>query len=153
MVLNVLNLTSTVTEEPLSSPCKAWIMLDNDHKIYNLVVEAEPWKCMWTFIDDGVINQGCWSFSEQSTFSNFEFVQLNYCHPIIVCSGSVVVTAYDLEFSCPGSNPEWGLIYYKSLHFAFAQQQFVPTLYCSLINSRLIWIENRHLRLGWSFLI
>ena len=30
------------------------------------------------------------------------------------CSGSVVVTAYDSESGCPGSNPEWGLIYYKS---------------------------------------
>ena len=32
-----------------------------------------------------------------------------------VCSGSVVVTAYDFESGCPGSNPEWGPIYYKSL--------------------------------------
>ena len=29
-----------------------------------------------------------------------------------VCSGSVVVTAYDFESGRPGSNPEWGLIYY-----------------------------------------
>ena len=27
-------------------------------------------------------------------------------------SGSVVVTAYDFESGRPGSNPEWGLIYY-----------------------------------------
>ena len=31
---------------------------------------------------------------------------------ISVCSGSVVVTAYDFESGRPGSNPEWGLIYY-----------------------------------------
>ena len=31
-----------------------------------------------------------------------------------VCSGRVVVTAYDLESGCPGSNPEWGPIYYKA---------------------------------------
>ena len=31
-----------------------------------------------------------------------------------MCSGSVVVTAYDSEFGCPGSNPEWGLIYYEA---------------------------------------
>ena len=31
-----------------------------------------------------------------------------------MCSGSVVVTAYDLESGCPGSNPEWGPIYYKA---------------------------------------
>ena len=31
-----------------------------------------------------------------------------------MCSGSVVVTAYDFEFGRPGSNPEWGLIYYKA---------------------------------------
>ena len=33
---------------------------------------------------------------------------------ILVCSGSVVVTAYDFESGRPGSNPEWGLIYYKA---------------------------------------
>ena len=27
----------------------------------------------------------------------------------IVCSGSVVVTAYDFESGRPGSNPEWGV--------------------------------------------
>ena len=32
----------------------------------------------------------------------------------LVCSGSVVVTAYDFESGRPGSNPEWGLIYYKA---------------------------------------
>ena len=33
---------------------------------------------------------------------------------VCVCSGSVVVTAYDFESGRPGSNPEWGLIYYKA---------------------------------------
>ena len=32
----------------------------------------------------------------------------------VVCSGSVVVTAYDFESGRPGSNPEWGLIYYEA---------------------------------------
>ena len=31
-----------------------------------------------------------------------------------LCSGSVVVTAYDSESGRPGSNPEWGLIYYEA---------------------------------------
>ena len=31
-----------------------------------------------------------------------------------MCSGSVVVTAYDFEFDRPGSNTEWGLIYYEA---------------------------------------
>ena len=31
-----------------------------------------------------------------------------------MCSGSVVVTAYDLESGRPGSNTEWGPIYYKA---------------------------------------
>ena len=31
-----------------------------------------------------------------------------------MCSGSVVVTAYDSESGRPGSNPEWGLIYYEA---------------------------------------
>ena len=34
------------------------------------------------------------------------------CH---VCSGSAVVTAYHSESGRPGSNPEWGLIYYEAL--------------------------------------
>ena len=33
---------------------------------------------------------------------------------LIVCSGSVVVTAHDSESGRPGSNPEWGLIYYEA---------------------------------------
>ena len=33
---------------------------------------------------------------------------------VYVCSGSVVVTAYDSESGRPGSNPEWGLIYYEA---------------------------------------
>ena len=32
----------------------------------------------------------------------------------LVCSGSVVVTPYDSESGRPGSNPEWGLIYYEA---------------------------------------
>ena len=35
-------------------------------------------------------------------------------HWQLVCSGSVVVTAYDSESGRPGSNPEWGLIYYEA---------------------------------------
>ena len=37
----------------------------------------------------------------------------------LVCSGSVVVTAYDSESGRPGSNPEWGLIYYEAWHRAY----------------------------------
>ena len=33
---------------------------------------------------------------------------------ILVCSVSVVVTAYDFESGRLGSSPEWGLIYYKA---------------------------------------
>ena len=38
-----------------------------------------------------------------------------------VCSGSVVVTAYDSESGCPGSNPEWGqyTMRLRSLHRAY----------------------------------
>ena len=35
-----------------------------------------------------------------------------------MCSGSVVVTAYDFESGRPGSSPEWGLIYYKASFIA-----------------------------------
>ena len=41
---------------------------------------------------------------------------------LLVCSGSVVVTAHDSESGRPGSDPEWGLIYYmrlRSLHRAY----------------------------------
>ena len=38
-----------------------------------------------------------------------------------VCSGSVVVTAYDSESGCPGSNPEWRqyTMRLRSLHRAY----------------------------------
>ena len=36
-----------------------------------------------------------------------------YVH-VYMCSGSLVVTAYDSESGHPGSNPELGLIYYKA---------------------------------------
>ena len=44
-----------------------------------------------------------------------------YSGSVVVCSGSVVVTAYDFESGLPGSNPEWGQIYYKAsiLHRAY----------------------------------
>ena len=32
----------------------------------------------------------------------------------LLCSGSLVVTAYDFESGHPDSNPEWGLICYKA---------------------------------------
>ena len=54
---------------------------------------------------------------------------------IFVCSGSVVVTAFDFESGRPGSNPEWGPIYtirlrslyraYPSLH-PFGLVHWVP---------------------------
>ena len=34
--------------------------------------------------------------------------------PCALCSGSVLVTAYDFESGRLGLNPEWGLIYYKA---------------------------------------
>ena len=34
--------------------------------------------------------------------------------PCTMCSGSVVVTAYDFESARPGSNPEWVPIYFKA---------------------------------------
>ena len=37
-----------------------------------------------------------------------------YIDPYWQCSGSVVVTAYDFESGRLGSNPDWGLIYYKA---------------------------------------
>ena len=36
------------------------------------------------------------------------------CLTRAVCSGSIVVTAYDFEFGRPGSSPEWGSIYYEA---------------------------------------
>ena len=39
----------------------------------------------------------------------------NITYTIWQCSVIVlVVTAYDFESGCPGSNPEWGAIYYKA---------------------------------------
>ena len=36
------------------------------------------------------------------------------CDSLVVCSDSVVVTAYDFESGRPGSSPEWGPIYYEA---------------------------------------
>ena len=67
-------------------------------------------------------------FNSQSYYfhlSLYEFVwvyksKAGFCQPLRnsvnwVCSGSVVVTSYDFESGRPGSNPEWGPIYYKAL--------------------------------------
>ena len=37
-----------------------------------------------------------------------------FAHMTSLCSGSVVVTAYDFESGHPCLNPEWGPIYYKA---------------------------------------
>ena len=42
----------------------------------------------------------------------YTYLNMYYYKHVYVCSGSVVVTAYDFESGRPGSNPEWGLIYY-----------------------------------------
>ena len=39
-----------------------------------------------------------------------------------MCSGNVVVTGYDFESGCPGSNPEWGPIYYKDYKASNTEQ-------------------------------
>ena len=50
---------------------------------------------------------------------------------LLLCSGSVVVTTYDSESDRPGSNPEWGAIYYEAsiiaqgLHRAFIPPEVV----------------------------
>ena len=44
-----------------------------------------------------------------------------------VCSGSVVVTAYDSESDRPESSPEWRLIYYEALdHCTGLTRAFIP---------------------------
>ena len=59
--------------------------------------------------------------SSPKTISSFWLQLLQFYLPFIytvsspsVCSGSVVVTAYDFESGNPGSNPEWGPIYYEA---------------------------------------
>ena len=45
----------------------------------------------------------------------------------LMCNGSVVVTAYDFESGRPGSNPEWGLIYYEASITAQAYPNLHPS--------------------------
>ena len=52
----------------------------------------------------------CWFNLE----NEYWFSTRHIISDISVCSGSVVVTAYDSESGRPGSNPEWGLIYYEA---------------------------------------
>ena len=51
-----------------------------------------------------------------------------------MCSGSVVVTAYDSESGCPGSNPEWGQYNYtmtlRSLHRAYPSLHPSGVVHC-----------------------
>ena len=54
---------------------------------------------------------------------------------VLVCSGSVVVIPYDSESGNPGSNPEWGLIYYE----ASITAQGLPEQWSS--DSDWVWIE------------
>ena len=51
----------------------------------------------------------------------------------IMCSGSVVVTAHDSESGRPGSDPEWGLIYYE----ASITAQSYPSLHPSGVVHRV----------------
>ena len=44
-----------------------------------------------------------------------------------MCSGSVVVTAYDYESGRPGSDPEWGLIYYQAAITALTYRSLHPS--------------------------
>ena len=65
---------------------------------------------IWSVISDRlnhdfVLNFGCLN-TLAPWLKNLElFLFLLF---LLVCSGSVVVTTYDFESSCPGSNPEWG---------------------------------------------
>ena len=67
----------------------------------------------------------------------------------ISCKGSVVVTAYDfdLESGRPGSNPEWGPIYYKVSITAFESKLALShmRLRAYYRNNQIFWpipIEN-----------
>ena len=57
------------------------------------------------------------------------YINMYYYKHVYVCSGSVVVTAYDFESGRPGSNPEWGqyTIRLRSMHKAH------PTLHPSRV--------------------
>ena len=74
---------------------------------------------------------------------------LGQCYnEVALCSGSVVVTAYDSESGCPGSNPEWGLIYYE----ASITAQGLPEL-LSLRGSTLGSRAAEHKGCNWSMQI
>ena len=84
-----------------------------------------------SYLDDHAA-AGSYKVEKESNCQNFNIISCNksvynfiaqeYTSAIMqetlwfvsVCSGSVVVTAYDSESGRPGSNPEWGLIYYKA---------------------------------------
>ena len=57
-----------------------------------------------------------WTLDKIFSSSNHVFIVIitfTFCYQHL-CSGSVVVTAYDSESGRPGSNPEWRLIYYEA---------------------------------------
>ena len=61
-------------------------------------------------------------FRNQTMYNHYEhfhyiinfIITVHRRQQLSMCSGSVVVTAYDFESAFPGSNPEWGPIYYKA---------------------------------------
>ena len=57
-----------------------------------------------------------WIITFNQSLYNINLFHHLYAYTLykIMCSGSVVVTAYDSESGHPGSTPEWGLIYYEA---------------------------------------
>ena len=120
LLLWIIFLKSSVVISPELVGQQIWLLLlRNINAItcsgYSWQISCESWLCrsfrnyIWRI----------WYWSRPNAQ-----IKVGYCHPIHrrqgrhfkVCSGSVVVTAYDSESGRPGSNPEWGLMRLRSLH-------------------------------------
>ena len=60
---------------------------------------------------------------------------------ICQCSGSVVVTAHDYESGHPGSNPEWGPIYYEASITALGLSEPLSLLDSNALGTRTVDYE------------
>ena len=82
------------------------------HALRAYVNEIGHWHTLITYVNDMLQ----WHIRHWHTLVHWAPEQLNIKAVTEPCKfiGCVVVTAYDFESALPGSNPEWGPIYYKA---------------------------------------
>ena len=113
-----------------SSVVDLGVVIDHELKM-NAHVGIMTRSCFYQLRQLRTIRQSLSDDATRMLIHSFVVTRVDYCNSVLsgitvvqtdrvqrilkwfsVCSGSVVVTAYDFESGRPGSSPEWGLIYY-----------------------------------------